>query len=183
MAFLKCGEPIRLVFLGVLIRTDTYVISVNQSDYDGYDLVPIHLVGPKIRIDTPSELIQCNRELIYVLVLQDRFVFVPLGVVAILETAIAILARSLDVAILTRAEPYLGPSRRNRKGVEEIYPLFIHHLLPIWEVVVPRDDGVAPFLFWWRLNFLSGNAFLFPFAKDQTCFLCRCLGVFSLHIP
>ena len=111
---LEGGEPVRLVLRRVGLVADADERLVEQLDDEREHLLARQAAAPQVGVDRLADVGQDLAELRELAELVGVADLPPARVVAVLLAAAGVAAGGQDVAVLRRADPHVGPRRRDR---------------------------------------------------------------------
>src|SRR3989449_3408387 len=115
-----------------------------RSHHSGEDLATGQVAGPKIALHAFPEDREDFAELEHAAKLRPVTRFAVRGMVAILLPAAGVARRRLYVAGGIRANPHVGPGRRDRQRVEPFPGVRVSDARTVRGVVDPTRPGTAP---------------------------------------
>src|SRR5690606_11994550 len=125
------GEAVAPILAGVLVVADANERLLQQSHDQGEHLLAREAASSEVALGPASDAGERPCELDEAPVLRLVPHLAPARVVSVLLAAAGIAARGLDVPALDRADPDVGPCRRDGQAVEPSHPVGIGDALPI----------------------------------------------------
>src|SRR5439155_1325115 len=137
-------QPKGAIFTGVFVVTHANERLVQQPHRSREELAPGQVAGAKIALHAFTEEREDLAELEHAAKLRPVPRFAVGGMVAILLPATGVARRRLYVAVGIRANPHVGPGRRDRQRVEPFPGVRVVDARAILGEVDPPRPGTAP---------------------------------------
>ena len=141
---LERRQPEAAVLAAVLVVADTDERAVEQRDHERLDLAPRQARPGEIVAQRRAELRQRRAEVGEAVELRAVTDLAPPRVVPVLLAAAGVPARRLQVPSRIRADPHIGPGRRNGEAVDPLPVRSAHGAAGRSGVGEPTTTSLAP---------------------------------------
>ena len=137
-------QPEGAIGAGVFVVAHANERLVQQPHHRGEELAPGQVAGAQIALHALPEEREDLAELEHAAELRAITRCAVRGMVAILLPAAGVARRRLDVAVGVRANPHVGPGRRDRQLVEPFPGVLVLDARAVRGEVDPASPGTAP---------------------------------------